>query len=131
MAWDPYTASNIAKLKMVQRKAARFISNDWSYTSSPTTMLHNLNLQTLHQRRMEIKVKYIHKILHGHHETLSFLVTRARTANLRLVPIHARVLTYEHSFVPSTISLWNKLPVHIVNETDFDKFSSNIYNYEF
>ena len=52
MAWDPYTASNIAKLKMFQRKAARFISNDWSYTSSPTTMLHNLNLQTLHQRRM-------------------------------------------------------------------------------
>ena len=117
MAWDPYTASNIieTKLKMVQRKAARSISNDWSYTSSPTTMLHNLNLQTLHQRR----------------ETLSFLVTHARTANLRLVPIHARVLTYEHSYVPSTISLWNKLPVHIVNEADFDKFSSNIYNFEF
>ena len=34
MTWDSYTASNIAKL-MVQRKAARFISSDWSYTSSP------------------------------------------------------------------------------------------------
>ena len=73
---------------------------------------------------MEIKVKYMHMILHGHRETLSFLVTHACSANLRLLPIHARVLTYEHSYVPSTISLWNKLPVHIVNETDFDKFSS-------
>ena len=75
---------------------------------------------------MEIKVKYMHTILHGHRETLSSLETRARTANLRLVPIHTRVLTYEHSYGPSTISLWNKLPVHIVNETYFDKFSSNV-----
>ena len=35
MTCDSYTASNIAKLEMVQRKAARFISSDWSYTSSP------------------------------------------------------------------------------------------------
>ena len=131
IVWDPYTDVNINKLEMVQRKAARFIYNDWRYTSSPTTMLHNLSLPTLQQRRTEAKVKYIHKILHGNLEFLSSLVTCARTSNIRITPIHARVLPYNNSFVPSAARLWNNLPTHIVNEIDFNKFSTSISNHDF
>ena len=131
IVWDPYTETNIKKLEMVQRKAARFIFNDWRYTSSPTTMLQDLSLPTLQQRRTESKIKYMHKILHGNLECLSGLVTRARNTNIRIIPINARVLTYRHSYVPSTILLWNILPTTIVNEVDFNKFSNSISNYNF
>ena len=94
-------------------------------------MLQNLTLPTLQQRRTETKIKYMHKILHGNLDCLSSLVTRARTTNIRIVPINARVLTYKHSYVPSTIQLWNNLPTQIVNEVDFDKFSTSISNYNF
>ena len=130
IVWDPHTSNNIHKLEMVQRKAARSICSDWRYTSSPTTMLENLNLQTLQQRRMENKVKYMHKILHGQLNTLSHLVTRARTSNVRLVPINARILSYQHSYIPSTVNLWNNLPTQIANELDYGKFCLGIYNYD-
>lgn len=131
VVWDPHTTANINKLEMVQRKASRSICNDWRYSSSPTTMIHNLNLKTLQRRRTETKLNYMHKILHRRTTCLSSLVSHARTANLRIIPIYARIQSYEHSYVPSTIRLWNVLPSHIVNEADPDKFSLSLSTYKF
>ena len=86
---------NIHKLEMVQRKAARFISNDWKQTSSPTAMLRNLELKPLQLRRTENKVKFMHKIIHGNVISLSALAPRARN-HLRLIPINARIQAYQH-----------------------------------
>ena len=36
--WDPHTDINIAKLEGAQRRAARFVRNDYNYTSSVTEM---------------------------------------------------------------------------------------------
>jgi len=129
--WDPHTNTNIDKLEMAQRKAARFITNDWKYTSSPTTMLQNLNLKSLQQRRNENKVKYMHKILHGKVDTLTSMAPRARNANLRLIPINARIQAYQFSFFPSAITLWNTLPVPVVNDVNFDSFSNYIHTHNF
>ena len=40
--WDPYTNTNIKKLEMVQRRAARFVKGDYDRTSSVTAMLDEL-----------------------------------------------------------------------------------------
>ena len=40
--WDPHTDINIAKLEGVQRRAARFVTNDYNYTSSVTAMMRAL-----------------------------------------------------------------------------------------
>jgi len=42
-AWSPYTQVNINKLEMVQHRAARFITGNYSYQASVTAMLAKLN----------------------------------------------------------------------------------------
>ena len=49
--WDPHTASNIHKLEMVQRRAARHIMHNYNRHASVTTMVQHLHLPTLQQRR--------------------------------------------------------------------------------
>ena len=41
--WSSYTKSDIAKLKMVQHKAALYVFNDFSSYSSVSSMLSQLN----------------------------------------------------------------------------------------
>ena len=40
--WSPYTEENKDKIEMVQRRAARWVSNDYSTYSSVTEMMSNL-----------------------------------------------------------------------------------------
>lgn len=129
--WDPHSSTNITKLEMVQRKAARFIKNDWRYTSSPTEMLRNLKLNTLQHRRNENKVRFMHKVLHNDVHSLSDIVSRARNSDIRLIPINARIQSYEFSYVPSTIKLWNNLPANIANLCDFNGFCNSLCSYNF
>jgi hypothetical protein len=42
--WDPYTKENIYKIERVQRRAARYVYNNYDYSSSVTTMLENFLL---------------------------------------------------------------------------------------
>ena len=49
--WDPHQQNLIYKLEMVQGRAARWVQSDYSFKSSVTTMLDNLNWTTLEQRR--------------------------------------------------------------------------------
>ena len=42
--WSPYTKSDIAKLEKVQRKAARYVFNDFSSHSSVSSMLSQTKL---------------------------------------------------------------------------------------
>ena len=131
IVWDPYLTKNINKLEMVQRKSARFITHDWKYNSSPTTMLENLELKSLQQRRMENKVKLMHRMIHGEIETLSSIVPRARNTNIRLIPINARIKSYQFSYLPSTIKLWNSLPVNFVNENNYNYFCNLVNKHNF
>jgi hypothetical protein len=43
----PHTTQNINRLEMVQRRSARFVMGDYHTTSSVTTMLTNLDWNTL------------------------------------------------------------------------------------
>jgi hypothetical protein len=45
--WDPYTHDNINKLEMVQRRAARYVQNNYHNTSSVTSMIDTLGWPTL------------------------------------------------------------------------------------
>ena len=41
-AWDPFTACNVGRLEMVQRRAARFVKRDYRRTTSVTGLLDEL-----------------------------------------------------------------------------------------
>ena len=46
-AWAPFTDTANDKIEMVQRRAARFVTNDYGQTSSVTEMIANLGWDTL------------------------------------------------------------------------------------
>jgi hypothetical protein len=46
-----YTHDNINKLEMVQRRAARYVQNNYHNTSSVTSMIDTLGWPTLAERR--------------------------------------------------------------------------------
>ena len=41
--WDPFYVKDIQQLEKVQRRAARWVLNDYRYTSSVTLMLKQLS----------------------------------------------------------------------------------------
>ena len=61
--WSPHTKKNIQILEAVQRRAARFVKNDYSNFSSVTAMMQDLEWPTLEERRWVIKVTMLFKIL--------------------------------------------------------------------
>ena len=118
--WDPHTQANIKKLEMVNRRAARFVSKDYRRTSSVTSMLNKLQWQTLQERRAQAKVVLLYRIVHQLVAIPApMLVQPVSVRNLHhqfLVPF-ARTTTYQHSFFPNTIRLWNSLPATVASCT--------------
>ena len=60
--WHPWQQHLIHKIEMVQRQAARYIMNDYNFTSSVSNMLQALSLQTLEQRRIHSALVMFYKI---------------------------------------------------------------------
>ena len=50
--WDPYTETNIDRLVMVQRGAARPIVGDYRGNSSPSATMKELDREVLAERRI-------------------------------------------------------------------------------
>ena len=64
-AWSPYTQKDINCVESVQRRAARFVCNEYRRTSSVNTMLSNLGLQDLETRRKITDLTTLFKIKTG------------------------------------------------------------------
>ena len=63
--WDPYTGENIDKLEMVQRRAARYVCNNYIQMASVTGILQRLGWRSIHQRRADIRVVFLYKCMNG------------------------------------------------------------------
>ena len=62
--WDPHQANHKHLLERTQRKAARWISNDYKQQSSVTSMLKKLDLASLEDSRCEARLVLLSKILY-------------------------------------------------------------------
>ena len=49
--WSPYHQQNISKIEMVQRRAARFVTNNYDWNASVSDMLQHLQWEPLQDRR--------------------------------------------------------------------------------
>ena len=59
--WDPYyTGENIDKLEMVQRRAARYVCNNYIQMVSVTGMLQRLGWRSQQQRRADIRLVFLY-----------------------------------------------------------------------
>ena len=65
VVWSPYTKENKGKIEMVQRRAARWVSNDYSIYSSVTEMMSNLGWRSVENRRYDACLLMFYKIVHG------------------------------------------------------------------
>jgi hypothetical protein len=57
--------SNINKLEMVQRRAVRYVQNNYHNTSSVTSMIDTLGWPTLAERRLKTRLIMLFKITHA------------------------------------------------------------------
>ena len=116
--WDPHTAANIHTLETVQCRSDRRIMHNYNRHARVTTMLQNLDLPTLQQRRQHSKISMLYRIRHqlANIPTTTYITPVTRNTQHYILP-YPRTHVYKSSFFPNTIKLWNILQPAIINST--------------
>ena len=131
--WDPFYQKDIDRLERVQRRAARFVLNDYKPLSSVTSMVSQLGWKPLAERRREHRLSLLYKIINGlvaipavythlHFNTRNIRISHSKSLKLPICSTD----TFKHSFFPATIRDWNLLPDDIVNCKKLSPFKEAI-----
>ena len=128
--WDPYLKTDIDRLERIQRRAARFVQGDYRQSSSVTTMLNNLRWPSLAERRKELRINYLSKILADKVAVKKDLLIPAlerprRTHNCQLKLITSSKNYRKNSFFPRTIRDWNALPADSIPKDTLSFFGKS------
>ena len=130
--WDPHTQTNTKLLESVQRRAARWTMSRYHNTSSVTAMLEHLGWRSLQNRRIDIRLCLMFKIVNrlvaiNHLENIPHRALHMRlNHNLTHIPILTTKDVYRYSFLPNTIMSWNALPASVVAAPSIDAFRSKV-----
>ena len=130
--WTPHTKENILKIEMTQRRAARWVKNNYSTYDSVSHMLDNLGWRSLENRRIVSRLIMFYKIVYGHvaiQMPTYFEQPQRFTRHMHPLSyrqIHTQTKYYQQSFYPATIVLWNRLPSELVLRTDLDAFKEGV-----
>ena len=89
VVWDPHTSSDIQRVEMVQRRAARFVSNNYKKSEGTVTnLLDKLNWKSLEERRKNARLTTMYKIitrtLRFHYQTTFKDQKRHKPVNIML-----------------------------------------------
>ena len=109
--WDPYLVKDIAKLESVQKFALKLCSKQWDMDYQD--LIELMQLPTLENRRLYLKLCTLYKIIHGHFYFPQniFLPKLTRCAlPYQLQQIYSQTNAFQASFVINSVSLWNNLP---------------------
>ena len=134
--WDPYTTSDIQKIEMVQRRAARFVVSNYNRTEGTvTSILNDLNWPTLQERRKNIRLATMYKI---QSEDIAihipdYIHRQTVTSTRQYHPLKFRSMgvssnVYKYSFFPNTISEWNSLPSSVLESCSIQYFKTALCN---
>ena len=155
IVWDPYIKSDSQALEKVQRRAARFIIQDYKSKSSGfmTQTLKDLYLPSLEQRRLYNRLVFFYKTANGHVPAVNIQHYTTQIESKRCIrpkrysgylyknPIdsHARVNSksyevktsntaqYKNSFFIRTANDWNTLENPVVCDGTLDKIYNNVH----
>ena len=64
--WSPHTKQNISKLEMTQRRAARWVKNNYPPYESISNMLEDLGWRSLENPRIDCYLVKLYKIIYDH-----------------------------------------------------------------
>ena len=129
--WDPYEEKDKKPLEMVQRRAARYVYNNY-FERTPgtvTNMIENLGWENLEERRKNNRLVMLYKIKHhlvGINSQNYLRDSDARTRGARLHQEQNYHKAICHSFFPRTISEWNSLPMAITAAETLEEFRSRL-----
>ena len=124
VVWHPWQKHLAHKVEGVQRSAARYVLNDYDYTSSVTQMINTLQWNTLAQRKtvssLIMLYKIHHNIVHVDHSHL------AHTRYLNYLIPQSRTQYHMNSYFPRTIRHWNGLPHQVKLCPSLDSFKEGL-----
>ena len=131
-----YTISDIQQLEAIQRRAARFVTNNYKRTEgSATNILQKLDWPSLQQRRKEHRLTTMFKI---HLQDIAvpipdYIHRQPLSHNRKYHPAKFRVMkpttnVYKYSFFPRTIIDWNDLPAPILDSHKLSTFKTSFRN---
>ena len=131
--WSPFTIEYVHKLEMVQRRAARHVTNRYHNTSSVTSMLDHRDeaRRTKHRLVMFFKIEYGLVDIPSD-AYLTPASTRARSHHsLKFRQIPTSSDYYKHSFFPKTVCLWNSLPAALAEAPELVPFKRELSKISF
>jgi len=135
--WDPHTKKNIDLLESIQKRAARFILNDYESKTpgSATQMVKSLGLEPLEIRRKTRRLCVFHQARLGQPsipigDLLHPVLRQSRHLHQNCYSnISASKDCYKQSFVPRTIQDWNTLPYNVTTIPGPENFKTAISNH--
>ena len=135
--WNPFQANHQEKIEMVQRRAARYVTNRYHNTSSVTAMLDDLGWETLQSRRTKASLKLFFKIEHklvdidmSDFAEKSSSSTRANHS-MKYRQIATKRNYFKGTFFPRTIPIWNSLPAHVAEAPCLVSFKQELKSLSF
>ena len=104
--WSPYTKEHKDKIKMVQKRAARWVTNDYPTFSSVIEIMSSLGWRSLENRRYDACLFMFYKIIYGlvaipvpsYFERPEVYIRHTHPLAYR--QIHTSVCYYQYSFPP-------------------------------
>ena len=132
VVWDPFTKANIDKIEMVQRRAARFVHNNYRRDVSVSDMISKLGWRSLHQRRTDNRLIMLYKIVHGivatdFSDKLVPVTRPSRHYHPNSFILPSETKTYiQQSFLPKTIKDWNNLPAAVAAAPSLEAFKRGV-----
>ena len=131
--WDPYIKTNIDRLEMIQRRAARYTLNQYNNTSSVTDMLQTLHWPTLEGRWKTQRLHMVYKIRHGlvildnEDERLKPSTRSTRTSHDQSYDVpYSRANYHRYSFKQRPVRDWNTLPAQVVAAPSLTQFKESL-----
>lgn len=112
----------------VQRNAVHFVLNRpyrYNSTGRVTTMLNELNWQSLQHRRICADLILLYK---GTNSLVIYLPPMATVRSTRLIQhmifmaMQCNINVHQYSFIPRTMSVLNRLPETVFNSPNLDAF---------
>ena len=130
--WDPHQTGDIAELEKVQRRAARWVMNDYGRLSSVTSMLNQLSWPTLQTRRKLSRLQTLHKVFYQQISLTipPYYLPTSRSMRqhhpLHYILPHVSTTAHQNSYFSKTINDWNSLPVDLIEVADADIFRTGL-----
>ena len=129
--WDPHQQQDKSLLEDVQRRAARYVHNNYREREpgTVTNMLTNLNWKSLEERRQNKRLAMLYKIKSetiGIDKTEFFKPSDERTRGDKIHQGQDYHPVLFHSFFPRTIAEWNKLPITTTSAPSLESFMSRL-----